>query len=181
MVKQPVLDAYLAVSPPHLRLILLLCHDCALRANTAAKVSREHYDGFTITIRSKWGRSVQVPVSGRLQAILATAPEGPEPFVELLRDHSFGYSAIYGALRTLGRKHKLPPLHLHDLRRTMARKVMDTTHDIRVVQQLLGHDHLNSTVLYLQPELLTMAVRHQTAALEPEQRKGQSAWKPADD
>ena len=36
--KQEVLDAYLAVSPPHLRIMLLLCHDCALRANTAAKV-----------------------------------------------------------------------------------------------------------------------------------------------
>jgi integrase/recombinase XerC len=121
-------------------------------------VSREHYDGFSVTIRSKWGRSVQVPVSNRLRAILDAAPLGAEPYVQLFHGpHTFKYSAVYGALRALARRHNLPPLHLHDLRRTMARKVYNATADLRVVQQLLGHDHLNSTLLYLQPEITAIS------------------------
>src|SRR5208337_405794 len=38
---------------------------------------------------------------------------------------------------------------IHDLRRTCARELYDKTHDLRLVQQLLGHRNLSSTLAYI--------------------------------
>lgn len=45
----------------------------------------------------------------------------------------------------------LRDITIHDLRRTLATRVYDKTGDLRAVQQILGHRHLNTTLLYLAP------------------------------
>jgi len=42
-----------------------------------------------------------------------------------------------------------PRLTPHDLRRTVAKRVYDITCDLRIVQQLLGHRHITSTLHYI--------------------------------
>jgi integrase/recombinase XerD len=42
-------------------------------------------------------------------------------------------------------------IRIHDLRRTLATRIYDKTGDLRSVQQILGHRHLNTTLLYLAP------------------------------
>jgi site-specific recombinase XerD len=37
----------------------------------------------------------------------------------------------------------------HSLRHTCASDVLDACHDLRVVQQMLGHQHLATTAIYL--------------------------------
>ncbi len=49
-------------------------------------------------------------------------------------------------------------IHAHDLRRTTARNVYDKTKDLRLVQALLGHSDLNSTLWYLQDNLVNVQV-----------------------
>lgn len=57
--------------------------------------------------------------------------------------------------KSLGITRKLTP---HDLRRTTARNVYDKTKDLRLVQALLGHSDLNSTLWYLQDNLVNVEV-----------------------
>jgi integrase len=65
-------------------------------------------------------------------------------------DHA--YKQLQRGLELAG----LPPDYtFHDLRRTMAEKAYAVTHDLRVVQSLLGHDALYSTAYYLQRPLNT--------------------------
>ncbi len=49
-------------------------------------------------------------------------------------------------------------IRAHDLRRTTARQVYDHTRDLRLVQALLGHSDLNSTLWYLQADTTEVPV-----------------------
>jgi integrase len=168
-VEQSTIDAYLAVAPPHLRAYLLLCHDAALRAQTALNVTHTEYQGGTITVRTKRGRVVSVPCSPRLAQALDAAPKVQGVgLVSLLagRSEDYGYTAIYLQLRALAEAHELPAIRLHDLRRTMARKAYSVTSDLRVVQALLGHSTLGATMHYLEPVVLRTSPEVVNAAIE---------------
>ncbi len=146
-------EALLRCSPPFLQVIILLCHDCALRAVTAVTVGAHHYDAQKqmLGVITKGHRSVHIPVSGRLAALLRSAPRGAGSFATRLRGQPVSYSTAYRALRHALEAAQLPlDYTFHDLRRTMAEKAYSVTHDLRVVQTLLGHDALYSTAYYLQ-------------------------------
>jgi integrase len=141
-----------SIAPPWLRLLILLCHDCALRAQTALALTRQHYrqDDRTIAIQSKRRQVAHVPVSGRVAALIDLAPVGSAPLIALLRGKPLGYHTARAAFVALLAQAGLPPtFHLHDLRRTSAEAVYRVTSDLRVVQTLLGHDHLQTTARYL--------------------------------
>ncbi len=65
------------------------------------------------------------------------------------------YHSLVGAFavvkKAVGITRKLTP---HDLRRTTARRVYSITQDLRTVQAVLGHSDLNSTMWYLQDNLI---------------------------
>jgi integrase/recombinase XerC len=142
----------LSSAPPHLQLYLLLCHDCALRGGTAARVSWSNLiDTALLTIRSKRSTIVRVPISGRLATLISLCPKGDGTLVSLLAGHRVGHSALHQHFKRVLAHCGLPmTIRLHDLRRTMAEKTYRLTSDLRVVQTLLGHDSLGSTLQYLQ-------------------------------
>ncbi|HEX9200533.1 MAG TPA: site-specific integrase [Acidobacteriaceae bacterium] len=151
------LDSLILTSPPWLRLFILLCHDTALRAGTAATLTRRCYDSRLgeIVVVGKRGTVTRVPVSGRLRALLLQCPPGDGPLVSLLAGRSMGYFACYKHFKAQCATHGLPrDIHPHDLRRTMAEVTYRVCGDLRVIQTLLGHDALNSTLHYLQRPML---------------------------
>jgi integrase len=138
-------------------LFILLCHDTALRAGTAVKVCRRHYDARLgeLAIVTKRKAVARVPVSGRLRLLIELCPPGNGPLVSLLAGRSMQYDACYGQFKAQCAAVGLPrDIHPHDLRRTMAEAAYRVCGDIRVVQTLLGHDALNSTLHYLQRPML---------------------------
>jgi site-specific recombinase XerD len=54
-----------------------------------------------------------------------------------------------GIVKRRGADIGLPELAPHDLRRTFAQAVWKATHDLIVVQELLGHKDVNTTRRYL--------------------------------
>jgi integrase len=153
------LDTVLLLAPAHLRLLILLCHDCALRSGTAVKVGWQHVnDDGEIVIGTKRGAVARVPMSPRLRTAVAACPRGTAPFVSLLRGRLFTHNAAMAAWRALVVSTGLPHgLRLHDLRRTMSEKVYNLTADLRVAQTLLGHGQLKSTLHYLQRPAMSSA------------------------
>jgi integrase len=148
----------LSHAKPHMQLFILLCHDCALRADTASKVAWSHISGdrLSLTIRTKRQTVVKLPISGRIHALLELCPAGDLPLVSLLFGRHLGYNALYRQHKELLQSAGLPStLWLHDLRRTMAEQTYALTSDLRVVQTLLGHDNLGSTLHYLQRQANT--------------------------
>lgn len=143
-----------------MRLALLLCSDLALRSGTALKVAPCNWsrDEGTVTVVSKFGRAVTLPVTDELQMLLSIAAEGQPPdsqvpFVDLLYGRRFCPSTFqrqFQALRVrLGIGGAARALTAHDLRRTTAVRVLEITSDLRLVQALLGHRELSHTFHYL--------------------------------
>lgn len=145
------LDNLIAAAPPWLRLVILLCHDCALRSGTARKLTWSHVVENTICVPTKRGAVARVPVSGRLQALLEHCPKGDGPLVQLMFGKRMPETTLSLYWRQLLAVTGCPKgLRLHDLRRTMAEKAYEVTGDLRLVQLLLGHGALGSTLHYLQ-------------------------------
>ena len=143
----------LALARPHMRLFILLCHDCALRSGTAAELRWVNLpgDGEQIVIRSKRATVVRVPTSLRIRELLARCPKDDGPLIGLMTGKEQSAAALRIQFAKLVSKAGLPKdTRLHDLRRTMAEKAYRLTSDLRVVQTLLGHDAIQSTLHYLQ-------------------------------
>lgn len=145
--------------PPAVRLVMVLCRDCALRAVTACTLTPAQIDPVTWQIRrrSKNGRSISVPTTLRVREILRFAVQQCEPdqfLTQALGCRSDTGADVYTHVRRsiLNAKRALNirgNWTLHDLRRTAARQLYDRTHDLRLVQALLGHAHLAYTLWYL--------------------------------
>jgi integrase len=151
LVTQGQLDALIAAAPPYLRLLVLLCHDCALRSGTALRLSWSHLQDNCVCIVTKRGQVARVPLSSRLLQLLEHCPRGAAPLIQLMYGRKLPARTLvfrwHQLLAACGLPHSLRP---HDLRRTMAEKTYQLTGDLRVVQTLLGHSALNSTLHYLQ-------------------------------
>lgn len=161
-------EAILKAAPPHLRCWLLMCSDLAIRSGTAARLTPEHYDTLRrkLTFTTKYQERQQLPVTEELAHLLDACKLPDVPFVAQLPRarkshrqplHPLGRMAA-GSLRKLFVKLKRKlgitrKLTAHDLRRTTAMRVYEETRDIRLVQALLGHGDLNSTVWYLDHHL----------------------------
>lgn len=70
-------------------------------------------------------------------------------FVSLSAPHNrLMISGVEMRLRTLGRSLKLPRIHPHKFRRTMATRAIDKGMPIEQVQKILGHSQIDTTMRY---------------------------------
>lgn len=161
-VRADELEALLAHASPAMRLLLLLCSDCALRSGTARRIAPcdilvDEAGRWSIAIRSKRASMAQVPVTERIRALMQLAPCGDPAvsYVGALRPTQGGGrgwspgTVAHNFMRLKRASGVRLDLRLHDLRRTAALKIYDDTKDLRVTQALLTHTRLESTLHYL--------------------------------
>ena len=142
--------------PAHLRLFILLYFQCGLRFAETLRATPRAWDrvNHTVTVQVKGKHERQAAITPDVEALFISAgdPDPDMPFIWALR----GRVLSPVALRRAWQQHKKkcgvnPAVTAHDLRRTAAAIVHEGTKDIRLVQQLLGHRHLTSTLTYLAP------------------------------
>ena len=120
------------------------------------KAAPIHYNSQARTItltQQKTQQPVSVPVSEALAEMLDHMPPGnaATPFHLLLRDKPITPGGLDRAWQRLKKKAGVNPnLWLHDLRRTIAVSIYEVSKDLRVVEQMLGHQSLQSTIRYLE-------------------------------
>lgn len=158
-------DMILNAAPVGMRCWLLFCSDLAIRSGTAVRLCPSNYDKEqqTISFRTKYGAAQTLPVTGELKELLesAEACDALTPYVSHFRKrggtqvHTLRV-AFQKLLKELGIKKHLTP---HDLRRTTAVKILEVTGDLRVVQALLGHSKLNSTLHYLDHRMTPVSLK----------------------
>jgi integrase/recombinase XerC len=143
--RQACLDA-----DERVELMLNLAAVCGLRRGEIAKVSREDLDqdqaGYALTVSGKGGHARRVPV--------------PEDLAHGILRHPAGYlfptTAPGGGHLTPHHVGKLVSLVLpegwtcHTLRHRCATIAYRATHDLRAIQELLGHAKPETTALYTQ-------------------------------
>jgi len=147
----------LNAAPRHMRVWLLLCSDLALRSGTAARIAPENYNPETreLSFRTKFSEAQTLPVTEELAELFAEHKEPTAvPYVVGLHTGRAGYKGSANGLRVafaqlrrkLGITRQLTP---HDFRRTTAVLAYNLSKDLRVVQAVLGHKHLQTTLHYL--------------------------------
>jgi integrase len=144
----------LNASPTWFRCFLLMCRYIGLRHQEAQNITPRHWnpETNTITLDRKAGSHSELPLPLELATMFKFAAEqNPDaPILATLgsRTHNERYlTKKLAAIKTkAGVKNDAT---IHDLRRTCARELYDNTHDLRLVQQLLGHRNLSSTLAYV--------------------------------
>lgn len=144
----------LQAAKPHMLMFLLLCSDLAIRSGTAMRIAPIHYnpEREEITFKTKYSESLTLPVTAELSTLMKRHKgDASVPYVAAL--HPNGQIAdrnireqFTRLRRSVGITKEFTP---HDLRRTTAVAAYAITKDLRMVQALLGHRGLSSTLHYL--------------------------------
>jgi integrase len=147
-------SALLRAANPAMKCFILLCSDLAIRSGAAVKIAPPNYnmERMEISFRTKFDGAQVLPVTTELAALFARCDGDPSiPFVSQLSvcGHAKQTTMInyFARLRRkVGITRKLTP---HDFRRTTAVAAYQITKDLRIVQVLLGHEELATTMHYL--------------------------------
>jgi len=128
-------------------IIIFMAYTGARRSEVVGlRVSDVDFNRRLILLHGKGQKDRMIPLHDRLITPLRLMCVGKGS------GHSvFGVSiqVIYREIRKLSRRAGLDGFHPHSLRHYFASRLLEKGADIRVVQELLGHEDLNTTAVYL--------------------------------
>ena len=138
--------------------ILATLYSTGLRRSELLALDVPDYNDGTLTVRGKGNRVRLAYVVGEAREMLNRwlehrAGAGEAIFVAINKGASITGSRLDGRslaeiLRRRAQQAGIPPFSPHDVRRTTATHLLDRGIDIGVVQQMLGHKHVATTLLY---------------------------------
>lgn len=149
------LQAMYAHAQPWEKCWLILQAELGLRSNEARQVSDATHDAQhrTITIVGKGHKPRTMPTTDELERFFELAPKdlSTTSLLTRLRGRTVNQHVQERSWKRLisaaGARKNLRP---HDLRRRAATRIYERTRDLRAAQQLLGHDNLQTTLVYLE-------------------------------
>lgn len=158
---RPIADGALATAMAradvHTHVILALAAFAGLRACEVAALHWSDVTGFGVAgaylrVEGKGGKDRKVPVSTILAKALAGLPVRRGPLIPRLDGETGPNSAGVISKRANLYLHKQGFAEtLHQCRHRFATVALESCHDIRVVQELLGHESPLSTAIYTLP------------------------------
>ena len=139
--------------------MLELFYSSGLRLAELAALNLADLQPQRVRVMGKGSKPRQVPVGRKAAQALkewramratVTATSEPALFVTC-QGRRLGHRAIQKRLALLARTRNLPEhLHPHRLRHSFATHLLESSHDLRAVQELLGHAQLATTQVYTQ-------------------------------
>ncbi len=142
------------LASPWMRAFLLLCRTMGLRNAEARAIRPADYNPETnrLNFDRKMQGTSNLPVPAELAKLFVWAQQvAPDtPLLQTMSGRKICEHMLYDnwtKLRT--RAGVSPSITIHDLRRTVAKRAYDDTKDLRIVQQILGHRRLSSTLQYI--------------------------------
>jgi len=153
---QDEITRLMASAEPWMRCWLAIVAGMGLRRSEALRLAPGHYDpdGRAISYPTKNAQTNCLPATDELRAFFELHPATDKnrwtPLVEIIAGRRITADSQWWAWEKLKKKAGVnPQLRTHDLRRTLAVRVLDRTSDLRIVQRTLGHRSLISTFKYL--------------------------------
>ena len=145
------------------RAILELLYGTGVRLGECLALKLEHLDlpaSQLQVVDGKGGTSRNLPLGSRLKQILKrylkarakVAPENEQALFLTRTGKPITAGSIAQILRRNAQIAGLKPFSSHAIRRGFATHLLENGADIKVIQALLGHKHLDSTQFYLQPD-----------------------------
>lgn len=152
--------------------MLELLYSCGLRLAELAALNLDSLDARRVRVLGKGNKPRQVPVGRRARQALdawlgvrgrVAAPQEPALFVGN-RGQRLGHRAIQLRLAQLAVARGLPEhLHPHRLRHSFASHLLESSQDLRAVQELLGHANLATTQVYTRLDWQHLAATYDAA------------------
>ncbi|MGO9373076.1 MAG: tyrosine-type recombinase/integrase [Syntrophobacteraceae bacterium] len=142
------------------RVIVELLYDTAIRRSEIAdvKITDIDLDGGFLLVRGKGNKERVVPVSGRVSGlvrnyILAVRPafiNGDDPAYLILNrwGRRMDANGVWAVVKRCGKLAKLDKVTTHTLRHTCATHMLRNGAPIRHIQEMLGHESLETTMIY---------------------------------
>ncbi|MBZ5874960.1 MULTISPECIES: tyrosine recombinase XerC [Chromohalobacter] len=137
--------------------MLELFYSCGLRLAELTALDVTDLDARRLRVVGKGNKPRQMPIGRRAQAALAdwyrlrgqlAGHDEPALFVGQ-RGARLGHRAVQKRLAQLARERGLAEhLHPHRLRHSFASHLLESSQDLRAVQELLGHANLSTTQVY---------------------------------
>ncbi len=140
--------------------LLELFYSAGLRLSELAALNRQDLDlkaGLVEVIGGKGGKDRRLPVGKQARKALARWLELRETLVPprenalflTLQGRRMGVRGIQKRVRHWARKQGVDVnLHPHMLRHAFASHLLESSHDLRAVQELLGHEDIGTTQIY---------------------------------
>jgi len=156
------------------RALLELLYSSGLRLAEIANVdiSDIHFHEATVTVTGKGNKMRLVPVgSCALQAIerwlkvrSERALENESALFVSQRGKRISHRAIQQRVKQMGQQQGISqPLHPHMLRHSFASHMLESSGDLRGVQELLGHANLSTTQVYTHLDFQHLAKTYDSA------------------
>ncbi|WP_251976036.1 tyrosine recombinase XerC [Salinicola avicenniae] len=137
--------------------MLELFYGCGLRLAELAALDLDSLDTRHVRVVGKGGKPRQVPLGRRAASAIhdwlgiraALAGDGERALFVARHGGRLGHRAIQTRLAEIARRRGLPEhLHPHRLRHSFASHLLESSQDLRAVQELLGHANLSTTQIY---------------------------------
>lgn len=168
------IERLILAARPWMRVWLAITAGHGLRFAEARRLCAANFNASngTITYRTKGESTNSLPANEDLKRFFRVAPpcdDPNKPLIEIYFDQErpsiiaeksdvgrpigevlqrdYIYKCWFKLKKLAGVNMELRP---HDLRRTLAVRTYDLTHDLRTVQQLLGHSNMQTTTTYLE-------------------------------
>ncbi len=134
-----------------------LFYSSGLRLSELASLNRNDIDfpDQVVTVTGKGGKTRNLPVGSvaiaAIKAWLAVRPDvaGEEALFTSTRGQRISVRNIQARLKKRGREtHMHQDVHPHMLRHSFASHVLESSGDLRAVQELLGHANISTTQIY---------------------------------
>ncbi|WP_110685762.1 tyrosine recombinase XerC [Salinicola aestuarinus] len=178
------LDTPHAAEPLEMRdqAMLELFYSCGLRLAELAALDLASLDAQHVRVVGKGGKPRQVPLGRRAADAIKTwmgSRSGlakPNETALFVAQHGgrLGHRAIQSRLSETAKRRGLPEhLHPHRLRHSFASHLLESSQDLRAVQELLGHANLSTTQIYTRLDWQQLAEVYDKA--HPRARRGPSS------
>ncbi|WP_016855870.1 tyrosine recombinase XerC [Halomonas smyrnensis] len=167
--------------------MLELFYSSGLRLAELAALDLTDLQPQRVRVLGKGGKPRQVPVGGRARQALdawlsvrgALAGDGEGALFVGARGGRLGHRAIQQRLAQLARRRGLDEhLHPHRLRHSFASHLLESSQDLRAVQELLGHAHLSTTQVYTRLDWQHLAAGYDAAHPRARRRPDDSDTSP---
>jgi integrase len=141
--------------PSHLIPIVICALQTGLRKSNILQLKWELVDlefGFieVLAQQNKGHKIIKIPISNKLRETLEALPRTSE-YVFVNPDTGKPYRDIYDGFNTACKKAGIENFRFHDLRHTVATRLVEKGIDLRVVQEIMTHSTIVTTQRYMHP------------------------------